>query len=214
MADRLTIYNGALGAIGDRRLLSTTENRETRRELDGVWDRGAVRTCLSHGLWKFAMRAAQWLYSPDFAPPFGFKRAFNHPADWIRWAGVCEDEFFNVPLTRYMDEAGYLFCDLDMIYVRWISDDPQWGMNLALWPDGFQRYVELYFASKVAMRLTNSQKVLDAVNKDMDAALKRAKSNDAMEDPTQFLPVGTWSQARRGRRTWGGDRGSRNQLIG
>jgi hypothetical protein len=213
IASRLTIYNGALSAIGERTLMTTTENRESRRALDDVWDRGGVRTCLAEGLWNFAGRSAKWDYSPDITPPFGYKRAFDHPADWVRWLGVCEDEYMNVPLLRYQDESGFLFADLDTVYVRWVSDDPQYGMDLSLWPDNFQRYVELYFAAGVVRRLTSSDALEKKVNDQMTLAKKKAKSTDAMDECTMFLPPGTWSQSRRGRRTRI-ERGNRSQLIG
>lgn len=214
LASRLSIYNGALAALGERRLMKQTENREARRAMDDVWDRGGVRTCLAAGQWKFAMRASKWNYNPDFTAQFGYRRAFDHPTDWVRWAGVCEDEYFAVPLTMYADEAGFLFCDLDIVYVRWVSDDPMFGMNFALWPDAFQRYVEFHFAALACIRITNDKDLKERVEKDMAVALKTAKSQDAMDEPTQFLPPGTWRQARGGRRAAVSDRGNRNQLIG
>lgn len=193
--------------------MTVTENRESRRALDDVWDRGGVRTCLAEGLWNFAMRSAKWDYSPDITPSFGYKRAFDHPTDWVRWAGVFEDEYQNVPLLRYVDESGFLYADLDTIYVRWVSDDVQFGMDLSLWSDHFQRYVELYFAAGVVRRLTNSDALEKKVNDQLKAAKDKAKSNDAMDEATIFLPPGTWSQARRGRRVRI-ERGNRNSLLG
>src|SRR5271154_5850679 len=113
---RLTIYNGALAAVGERRLLTLTENRRSRRDLDDVWDRGGVRTCLAAGLWKFAKRTAQLNYDPDFTPSFGYQKVFDLPVDWVRWMMVCEDEYFNVPLIKYSSENGHLYCDYEIIY--------------------------------------------------------------------------------------------------
>lgn len=213
MATKLSIYQGATAALGERTIMALTENRESRRALDDVWSRNGALTCLAVALWNFAQRSAAWDYSPDFTPPFGYKRAFDHPPDWVRWTKVCEDEFQNVPLLQYVDENEYLYCDLDRIYVSWVSSDIAFGMNLAKWPDNFSRYVELYFARQVVRRLTNSDALETSVDKRMMAALKKAKGTDAMNEATQFLPPGSWSQARHGRRGWG-DRGSKGQLIG
>ena len=46
MASKLSIYNGALRAIGERRLASLTEDRASRRELDDAYD-DVVANCLS-----------------------------------------------------------------------------------------------------------------------------------------------------------------------
>jgi hypothetical protein len=35
------------------------------------------------------------------------------------------------PLTDYADEVAYWFSDLDEIYVRYVSDDANFGMDFA-----------------------------------------------------------------------------------
>ena len=186
MTDKLSIYNGAAMALGDRKILSLTENRETRRALDGVWDRDGVKTCLQMGMWNFATRSLKYDYSPSVEPPFGFKRAFNKPEDWIRTVGVCEDEFYKVPLLQYQDEAAYWFADLDTIYVRFVSGLTDFGMNFAAWPQNFTRFVELWFALQICKRTTNSQTDKDSLKKDAEQALTLAKSTDAMDEATVF----------------------------
>lgn len=212
-ASQLSIYQGAALALGDRDIISLTENREIRRSLDRVWKRDGVKTCLQMGLWKFATRSIQYDYSPSVEPPFGYKRAFNKPDDWVRTVGVCEDEYFKVPLLRYQDEAAYWFADLDTIYVRFVSNLADFGMDFSKWPPNFTRFVELWFAWNVAKRTTNSQTDKDQLKKDAMQALLQAKGTDAMDEATQFLPAGTWTTSRRGR-TSRLDLGNRNQLIG
>ncbi len=213
MTDKLSLYNGAAIALGDRKIISLTENRETRRALDGVWDRGGVKTCLQMGLFNFATRSLQYDYSPSVEPPFGFKRAFNKPDDWVRTVGVCEDEFYKVPLLQYQDEAAFWFADLDTIYVRFVSSLEDFGLNFSKWPPNFTRFVELWFALQIVKRTTNSQSDKDALKKDAQQALLLSKNTDAMDEATAFLPPGTWSTSRRGR-TSRLDRGNRGRLIG
>lgn len=199
-ASQLSIYCGACAVIGERQIYSLTENREARRALDDIWWRGGVNTCLAAGLWNFAGRGVQLDYNPDFSPQWGFQCAFNHPADWVRWMKICVDPYYEVPLLQATDESGYLFCDLQRIWVKYVSKDPNWGMNMAVWPDSFQRYVEAYFGAAIARRVTGSlQKEQDA-QAERDRLLKVAKSTDAMNDVTALLPAGNWRQARHGRR--------------
>jgi hypothetical protein len=120
---KLTLYNDALLLCGERFLASLTEEREPRRLLDRAWDGGAVRACLEMGQWGFAMRTIQLDYDSGIQPDFGYARAFVKPTDWVLTSGLCSDEFFRSPLTRYTDEAGYWYSDLDTIYVRYVSDD-------------------------------------------------------------------------------------------
>lgn len=213
MATKLSIYQGACLAMEERKLLNLTEQRESRRSLDTVWDRNGVRTCLSAGLWNFARRTAQLDYDPDIEPPFGYNRAFNKGTDWLRTMAVCQDEFYQTPLLRYADEARHLFCEYDTIYAAWVSDDLQFGGNMGEWPENFTRYVELYFAKQACPRTTGSKEVRDRIDKESIKVLALAKSTDAMDEATAFLPPGTWILNRRGRRSRP-DRGNPNRLIG
>jgi hypothetical protein len=210
MTDRLTLYNDALLVVGHRALGSLTETNEARRTLDQAWNSGlGVRTCLEEGQWKFAMRTVQLDYDPDVEPSFGFSRAFTKPTDWVVTSAVCEDEYFNEALLQYNDEAGYWYADLDTIYVRYVSNDEQYGMNIGRWPESFREFVAAHLASKIAWKLGTEDKMKNA--KTLRAmAKKTALNKDAMADPAKILPPGNWSRARtRGSGRGRGDRGNR-----
>lgn len=212
-ASRLSIYQGACLALGERKIMSLTESRKTRRDLDGVWDRGGVQDCLQAGLWNFATRSLQYDYSPSVEPSYGYRRAFNKPDDWVRTVAVCQDEYYKVPLLEYIDEAAYWFASLDTIYVRFVSNDPSFGLNFGAWPTNFTRYVEFYFAWKIIQTTTQSTAQKQDLEKDLKKALLEAKNTDAMDEATAFPPPGTWAKARRGYRSrldWG----LRDKLIG
>jgi len=212
MTTRLALYNSALLLCGERSLASLTEEREPRRLLDTVWDGGGVRYCLEAGQWNFATRAVQIDYDPTITPAFGFSRAFDKQDDWVRTTGVCSDEFFNAPLTQYLDEVQYLFCDLDVLYVRYISDDQNFGGDLSKWPATFTEFATAYFASKIVNKLTADKEQRAFVFKELKRLCIDARSKDAMGDPTAFPPSGSWIRARHGNRR--SDRGSRSTLIG
>jgi len=212
MASKLSLYNGALREIGSRKLSSLSENRESRRVLDSIWDADAVQTVLAAGLWNFAIRTMSVEYSPSVEPDFGYSRAFDKASDWIRTAAICEDEYFRSPLLEYTDEAAYLYADLDTIYVKFVSDDEQYGGDLSIWPPNFTRYVESWLAARACMSLTQNQSKKDALERDAEVWLTKAKSSDAMDEATAFLPSGSWSRARAGRGNR--ERGRRGRLIG
>lgn len=212
-ASQLSIYQGACLAIGERQLQTLTEDRPTRHALDDVWTRGGVRTCLSHGLWNFAGRGIQWNFDSTLVPAFGFTCVFQVPTDWVRWMMVCQDPYFSVPLLQYTDENSTFYCDLQQLWVKYVSDDLKFGMNLAFWPDNFQRYVEAYFGAEIAQRVTGDTKKTDEAIKKRDAALKRAKSTDALNEASAMIPPGNWRQARHGRRQ-SIERGNRNSFLG
>jgi hypothetical protein len=209
MADtsRLSIYNGALRVLGERPLASLSESREPRRMLDSSWDDNVVTRALEAGDWLFATRSMQYDYSPSVESDFGFQRAFDKPTDFVRTSAVCSDEYFQYPLTarQYADEAGYWWSDLDTIYVKYVSDDSSYGMDMAKWPQAFVKYLEALMASEIVMALKqNRQAWLDSLEL-VDKLLKEAQSKNAMAEGAKFAPPSSWARARSG--SWG----SRNQ---
>lgn len=214
MTSKLTLYNGALTVLGERKLANLTENREPRHKLDDIFDNDLVDRMLKKGQWRFAARAVELQASSSITPSFGYQFAFDHPNDHIRTLGISGDEYFTNPLVAYSTEAAWWFTELEIIYVLYVSNDSQFGGDFSLWPEDFTEYVEHYLAMKVAPRLSglkfDSKKLEDKVK----ARLLDAKSADAMEGPAKFAPAGGWVRSRRGHRGAANDRGSRSQLIG
>jgi hypothetical protein len=217
LTTRLELYNAALLICGESFIASLSEDREPRHLLDHVWDNDGVKQCLEGGQWKFAMRAVRLDYDPAISPDFGYRRAFEKPTDWCATSAVCSDEYFNVPLTQYIEETGYWFSDLDEIFIRYVSNDASFGGDLSLWPAKFADYVAHFFAGKIILKLTSDKERREAILHPRQGllvqSLKKAKSLDAMSGPTVFPAQGGWSLARKagaGRR----DRGSRSNLIG
>lgn len=198
MPSKLSIYNGALRFLGERKLSSLTENREPRRVLDDVWDDDGVKSCLQQGQWNFAIRSAQMDYDSGIDPPFGYRRVFAKPTDFVRTAGVCEDEFFRCPLIRYQDNSGYWLADLDTIWVRYVSDDTDYGLDFSKWPPNFTRFVEGWFALQIAPTIKNSETAKAFTQKIVDDLLRNAKATDSQEEPPGIQPMGSWTSARRG----------------
>lgn len=203
MPTQLSLYNGALRLLGERKLASLSENREPRRLLDAVWDNGAtegaVKHCLQLGQWTFAMRTARVDYSPSVEPSFGYRRAFDQPTDMVKLSALCSDEYFKQPLLEYADERQYWYADLDTIYVRYVSNGADYGADLSLWPESFTKVVEGYLAAEICENLTQSETKLQSVEKKFSTALKSARSLDAMNKPTAFMPVGSWVGSMSGR---------------
>ena len=216
-ATKLSLYNGALRLCNERKLASLSENREPRRLLDDVWGDGgatdgSIRHCLQLGQWTFATRTALVDYSPSVEPSFGYRYAYDQPTDMVRLIGLCQDEFFKMPLLDYVDERGYWYAPLQTIYVRYTSNDEGYGLDYSLWPESFVKLVEAHLASEIIGNLTQSSSgLIDKVEKLFQRALSSAKSLDAMNTPTRFFPPGGWSRSRVGRNRncsfsagWGG----------
>lgn len=210
MSTKLSIYNGALRILGERKT-TLTENREPRRLLDDVWDDDGVRKCLQMGQWNFAIRSAQMDYDSGIEPPFGYRRVFSKPDDFVRTVGVCSDEFFKCPLVEYQDNNSYWLADLDAIFVRYVSDDDDYGYDFSKWPPNFTSFVEAWFAQQIAPRITGSEQARALTQRDVDKLLRAAKATDSMEEPPGFQPAGSWTRARHG--SAGRDRKIRGNLY-
>lgn len=212
MTSKLALYNGALRELGSRKIASLSENRESRRVLDSIWDNDAIRTCLAAGQWNFATNSIEITYSPSVSPDFGYRYAFDKPANHVRTVAVCEDEYFKSPLLEYQDEGAYWYSDLDTIYVRYVDSGTSFGADYSKWPPNFTLYVETWLAARACVSLTQSESKRNELERLAEVWLVKAKSTDAMEEATRFLPEGSWARSRRGRGH--GDRGRRSRLIG
>jgi hypothetical protein len=213
MATKLGLYNQALAEhLDERRLRALTENREARRAMDDAWDGPTIRACLQAGFWNFAVRSAMLEASPSVEPEFGYRYAFDKPADWVRSVAVAIDEQYTAPMLEFNDEAGYWFANLDVIYVRYVSDDTEYGMNMADWPSNFEKYVAASLALAACGRITGSRTDKAALAETIKRLRSDAKTSDAMDEGTKFAPLGAWVRSRSAgvRR----DGGSRSRLIG
>lgn len=212
MASKLSIYNGALTDLGSRKIQTLGENRESRRVLDSYWDQDFIGSVLAEALWKFAIRTVQLESSSSIEPSFGYRCAYEKPTDWVRTSALSLDEYLRIPLLEYRDEAGFWFCDSDLIYVSFVSNDVAYGGDLSNWPANVGRYASLRLAHQACKRITDSTTDKESLERDMVLALRKARSTDAMDQPERPLPPGSWSRARH--RDSHLDRGSRNRLIG
>lgn len=213
MASKLSVYNAALLILGERKLNSLSENKASRRRLDSVWDGDfGVPYCLQQGLWNFAMNTVEITYSPSVTPAFGYPYAFDKPTDWVRTALCSDDEQFCNLQFDYKDEGAYWYANPDTIYVRYVSKDTGFGLDLSLWPPNFAAYVAHHFAAEICLATTNSDTKKVELDKLVKRKLNGARSHDAMDETPQRLPAGSWSRARRGGTA--NDRGSRTRLTG
>lgn len=198
MPTKLSLFNGALTALGERRLSDTGENTRSARELSSVYDQ-VVEECLSEGSWNFAMETVKIDSDTGITPTFGYAEVFAKPSDWVRTFGLSADEYFNRPLLQYYDDADYFSADITPIYLRYVSSDTGMGLDLSRWTPKFTRFVELELADRVEKVLTQGDNAAEIEFK-KNKAKKEAKNQDAMNDAQpRFFPEGAWSSSRSGR---------------
>ena len=213
---KLTLFDGALRILGQPFLSSLTEDREARHYLDKAWDENAIDNCLEEGNWNFATRASKIEYDSSVTPDFGFNRAFNKPSDWMKTIELTSDEFFMASMTdsQYADEREFWFASIDTIYVRYVSNDSEYGNDLSLWPQSFIRFFELYLADAISHRVVQDKTERETIKDKLEKAMINAKSKDAVNEGVKFHAPGSWTDSRRSPLSRRRDRGSRSRLTG
>jgi len=205
-ASQLGVYNKALRWLEERPLGSLTEKREPRYLLDAEWS-DAIATVLQSGFWKFGLRMVMANPDTTSVPNFGRKYSYTKPGDWVRTYQLSQDDRFILLDREYIDGNGTWFSDLPYFYVRYVSNDPNFGMNMGLWGQAFVEYLGCYLAWTICPRI---KQALDK-KQDLEKSLTRAKAHalaiDAMDAPVGKIPVGVWVQSRIPRGSvypWGG----------
>lgn len=193
---KLSLYNGALRLLGERRLSSLTEDRPARHYLDAAFDDGLIDYLLEQGQWNFATRSVELTNDSSITPEFGYQYGFAKPTDYVRLAALCLDEYFKSPLNEYSDEQGYWFCDYDTLYIKYISNDVDYGLDLSLWPQTFVRYAQAELADRVKEEITGNDGKYERIKKALKDARVDARSKDVMNRPVRFQPAGTFVKAR------------------
>lgn len=202
MATQLGLYNAALLEVGETAIASLAENVESRRVLDALYA-NVLAFCLESGQWNFATKTVQADADAVIEPAFGYRSVFAKPSDWVRTIALSADENFIAPLTAYVDDVNYWSADANPIYVRYISNDVAFGMNLTAWPTSFTRYVEFELAVRSAERLTQNASKVEWLSRERDRARRNALNKDALnEAQPKFAPTGSWGLARRGGGPW------------
>jgi hypothetical protein len=197
---QLSVYNNALSAYcGERKLANLTEERHARYLLDDAWANDPIKSCLEMGFWTFALRATQMTYDSEITPEFGYTYGFIKPTDdYVNTYAICVDEGFRSPLLDYADEGGAWFCDLQTIYVKYTSNDSEYGRDYSLWPQSFFEVVSCFMAKKIIRNLTQSRTSVEDLEADMKKILSNAIGKDIIKKPPSFRPRGSWTRARHG----------------
>lgn len=200
MADKLSIYNAALLRLGARKLSSLSENRPSRHALDSVWDGGLPKRILADGQWNDSIRSIESIHDPDYSTPFGFQYAHNKPADWVRTVALCGDEGYSRPLTdrEAIDEHEFWYSDYNVLYIKYVSSNVDYGGDISLWPEPKVEYAECELAYRSCRAITGSNSLTDELRVDAERARRKAKSFDQMNQPVKVNPAGSWVRSRFG----------------
>lgn len=200
MATKLTVYNRALLALKTRRLVTLTENRSERRDLDAVYGE-TLEWMLERAMWNFALATEEWTPSAEAEPQFGYQYAYERPDDYSRLVRIAANERFVPTLSDFSEEGDFFFSDVSPMWVQFVSTDPQRGRDPGKWTPSFAEAFAMELAWRAGPHICSmSAQDKDQLGKDRKRALNEAKTSDAVNQPMGILPPGRLVQARTGRR--------------
>jgi hypothetical protein len=191
------VYNKALRWL-EERPVSGNEIANTVREpvrlLNAEWT-DAVNFCLYQGFWNFAIR---WVSAtPDNgSPQFGYAFSYQKPPDWVHTYQMADNEGFEPLLRWYNDQNNVWYTNTPSLYIKYVSNDSNYGWNLGLWTPGFVEYVAGYLAWVCAPRIKQASQKIDEIEKRLKKLRAMAIATDAMDLPPGKIPYGTWVMSR------------------
>lgn len=198
MTDKLGLYNRALLYLGERPIASLTEDRKPRRALDVAFNTDFINEILSEGLWNFAARRDT--FEAEAPPaPLGFSYAFAKPVDWIRTYSIATDAAFMIPLVKFEDEQGFWLANNATIYVKYVSNDEDYGGDLSLWSPKFTLYAAAMLAASACSAITQDASKEQALREGIaPQLLAKAKGVDGADEPPRPRIAGSWVRSRYG----------------
>jgi hypothetical protein len=200
MASKLGIYKAALRYLGNAAgVASLTEASPARYALDDAWQESG-EYMLAKGLWNFAIRASEFQHDEDVEPLFGYQYAFSKPDDWVRTVSISSDPAFQVGFEDYNDETDYWYANVDPIYVRYVSNDDDYGWNIGKWRQPFAQAFAAYLAFQCVLPISSDKGSRNDLFNLSKALLTEAKTLDAVDDKVDYSPSGRLvsSRLRRG----------------
>lgn len=203
MTTKLGQYNKALGYLGTQKLSPTaglTENVKARYELDGAWG-DSLKYMLEQGLWKFALKTVQLTPDPDVDVQFGPQYSYSQPDDYVRLNGIGVDGEFINEIRYYREEDGKWLTSVNPIFISYVSNADDKGLNFGVWPSNFCEAHATYLAQQTAVPITRDDKVLERVTEQHQMWMSTAKRLNAVDKAVREKPVGSWVQSRFGNRT-------------
>lgn len=199
MASNVSIANRALTKLGASRILSLGDASAQARTINSMFE--DVRDSeLRRYRWKFAMKRAS-LSALVQAPPWGYELQYPLPSDCLHLVQV--NDYYvrgSVGQPTWAVEGGRILCNftapLRIRYVSRVTD-----------PTLFDPLFAEMFACKLAWEacepITQSNQKKADMRDEYKFARDEAMRQDAIENPPDALPDGSWLAAREGDSSYG-----------
>lgn len=193
-SDWLPIFNDALLILGLEQIADVNDDSNRRYKLSNALSADIVKSLLEDLSWQFGTQTDKLEYSTTVEPEWGYRRAFEKPSKMVRLDGIYSDEYQSYPIKQYHDEGNYFFCDIDEIWVTYISSD--FLTNPSQWKSHFKRLVASRMAKDAGPSLRKEGADHANAKEEFSERMRVSKSNDAMASPPKILRRGSWTSSR------------------
>lgn len=196
MSSNVSIANRALTKLGAKRILSLSDPTAEARAINSMFN--DVRDAeLRRYRWKFAMTRTA-LVALSEAPAWGYSYQYPLPADFLHLVQV-NDVYVRggKQQSPWSVERGRILCNFAApLKIRYIARVEDAGTFDPLFAEMFACKLAWEACEQITQ---SSQKKQDVMN-EYKFAREEAMHIDAIENPPDELPDGSWIDAR-----WGGD---------
>jgi hypothetical protein len=192
MAGKVEIANRALTKLGAERILLLTDPSKEARVMNAMFDTVTDAELRRHR-WKFALTRAT-LPALIATPEWGYTYAYQLPSDFLALVQV--NEYYLRGLkqkTLWTVESGQILTDLPApLKVRYIKRVD----NVAVFDPLFVEVLACKLAFEACETLTQSTQKRQLAGEEYRFALQEALRQDAIENPPDELPWGSWLDSR------------------
>jgi len=195
MTSKIDLYNLALGTyIGTRRLSTLTDDVPQRYAMDAVYDAG-LKYMLKRGLWKFALRSVQLVRDIPLST-FHRQYSYDKPVDFVRISRLSLDVRFTQELMDYREDQTKIYSDNDPIFLEFVSDDEDYGMNLDAYPEAYEQAVASWLAYQSTLEISKDRGDRADLLTLHKQTLDTARRQDAVDEPVKGKPAGRFTRSR------------------
>jgi hypothetical protein len=198
MSSQVSIANRALAKLGDERILLLTDNIKSARTISGMYEEVLLAE-LRRYRWKFATKRAQ-IMALVATPSWGYSFEYPLPDDFVSLIQV--NDFYvqsrDANQAAWSVEQGSILTNLPApLKIRYTAKIDNAGFYDPLFVEAF--------ACKLALEccetLTQSESKFQRVSEQYKFALSEAYRQDAIENPPDILPNGSWLDSRQDQNT-------------
>ena len=188
-SSEVDLCNMALDSVGQASILALTDNSEQARACNSRYATARDAVLRAHR-WNCATKRAA-LTELSTAPVWGFSRAFQLPADFVRFANL--DDLAIHFRIEGGDDGRVLLTDdtaVNLLYIYRLTTVPQMD-------EGLKECVAARLAAEIAYKLTGDKQVARDLYVVYQDKLNEARYADSLESPIERFEDRTWLDAAR-----------------